>query len=194
MKTTPCSVAGCGRDQRKRGVCSMHYDRLRRSGELDLLPVLSLAERLWSRIVEQPNGCHVWVGTTAKGYGTISRGARSEGKVSTHRLVWELTNGPIPDGLDVLHHCDNPPCCQTNPTEGYPEGHLFLGTHAQNMVDRDAKGRNGAGKVQLARTHCPQGHAYDEFNTYHRPDRPGRACRTCSRESSARYEAKRRVA
>jgi hypothetical protein len=51
----------------------------------------------------------------------------------SHRAAWKLTHGPIPDGLQVLHRCDNPPCC--NPA------HLFLGTQQDNIADMHKKGR-----------------------------------------------------
>lgn len=189
MKATQCSVEGCDRTvgiHGARGLCSNHYKRLLRTGTTDPLIRPSIAQRLAVGLVRMPNGCMEWTRAKVKGngYGTI----RADGKmVVTHRLAWELANGPIPDGLWVLHHCDNPPCCQTEPTEGYPDGHLFLGTHADNMADMAAKGRHPGNGFQ-ARTHCPAGHPYDEANTYVDPTlrRNCRACRKARGEKRIR--------
>jgi len=78
--------------------------------------------------------------------------------------------------MKVLHHCDNPPCC-----EAIEEHHLFLGTQAENNADRATKGRNGD-NGEKARTHCPANHLYDEANT--RVSKNGkRQCRACDRAS-----------
>jgi len=144
----------------------------------------TVAERLARRSVERANGRLEWSGCALKdGYGLI----RVDGKtVLTHRLAWELANGPIPDGLHVLHHCDNPPCRQTEPTEGYPEGHLFLGTNEDNVADKMAKGRHAS----AGKTCCVHGHRFDEANTYHIPE-GGRGCRTCRKAAYAKATAKR---
>lgn len=72
------------------------------------------------------------------GYGMAS--VKENGKWRArrvHRVVWAEVHGPIPEGMFVCHHCDNPPCINID--------HLFLGTPADNMRDRDAKGRNARG-------------------------------------------------
>ena len=97
------------------------------------------ADRLGDKVDKSggPAACWPWSGwKSRKGYGQISTGRRTDPRVYVHRLAWELANGPVPDGLFVLHRCDNPPCC--NP------GHLFLGTIADNNRDMTMKGRHGA--------------------------------------------------
>jgi len=85
--------------------------------------------------VNQETGCHEWLGVkNNKGYGML--GYEGKRKLS-HRLAWERIHGKIPEGLCCLHKCDNPAC--NNPD------HLFLGTHYQNMMDRDAKNRGSLG-------------------------------------------------
>jgi len=112
--------------------------------------MLSVDERLTVGLIRAPNGCLEWTGATnPAGYGLM----RANGKVVlTHRLAWALANGAIPDGLQVLHHCDNPPCGQTESSDAFPDGHLFLGTDADNRADMAAKGRGrGPARLYVAR-------------------------------------------
>jgi hypothetical protein len=64
------------------------------------------------------------------GWRTTPTGVRT---VFAHRIAYELAVGPIPDGMKVLHACDNPPCC--NPD------HLSVGTQSDNVTDAMQKGR-----------------------------------------------------
>ena len=81
--------------------------------------------------VQDANGCWEWQGTRSRGYGKFSLGGKL---CRAHRFSWELAHGrPVPDGMNVLHHCDNPPCVRPS--------HLFIGTHSDNMLDSFAKGR-----------------------------------------------------
>ena len=81
------------------------------------------------------SGCWEWnKARDPRGYGATWVDGRKDG---AHRVAWALVNGPIPEGLCVLHHCDNPPCC--NPV------HLFLGTKRDNAADKVSKGRQPVG-------------------------------------------------
>lgn len=88
-------------------------------------------ERFWSRAIPEPNsGCWLWCGSVnRRGYGKAHLGHEQ----LAHRVAWKLSGGAIPRGAHVLHRCDTPSC--VNPS------HLFVGTHADNMRDKVAKGR-----------------------------------------------------
>lgn len=135
-----------------------------------------MEERLWAYV--DKSGPHwLWTGNVnAKGYGSLGRGRRDEGKILAHVAAWEVTYGPVPKGLCVLHRCDIPAC--TRPTC------LFLGTIADNNRDMCNKGRN----ANQQKTKCPYGHEYTPENTLHK--KHGRQCRICNNG----YERKRRAA
>ena len=126
--TRPCLHCGAPCKQRTRTFCSQSCARKNSARPIE--------ERFWKR-VDKNGECWNWTHRkTRDGYGYVKKFNTVTGRWSytyVHRLSWELANGPIPDGLFVCHHCDNPSCVRPS--------HLFVGTHLDNMKDRSAKGR-----------------------------------------------------
>jgi hypothetical protein len=107
-------------------------------------------DRFWEKVnkdgplcVRLGTKCWVWMGGTyLNGYGCIKI---KRHMVSVHRLSWQLANGEIPEGMFVLHKCDNRPC--VNPD------HLFLGTQQDNVDDMITKGRRPSNSVAISGEH-----------------------------------------
>jgi hypothetical protein len=130
-----CSVENCGREATKAGMCNMHYLRVKRHGNphggtKNHAP----PEERFERFLIKSDGCWKWFGKKNNGYGVFSKGSKKDGYFLAHRFSWELHNKQkIPEGMFVMHKCDNPECCN-------PE-HLMIGTPKDNTQDMLKKGR-----------------------------------------------------
>lgn len=94
------------------------------------MPTKEQTDRFWSN-VDRSGKCWVWKRfTTEKGYGKVGFSNKVQ---RAHRVAWFIAKGKIPNGLLVLHKCDNPPCVRPS--------HLFLGTAIDNTRDAMRKGR-----------------------------------------------------
>lgn len=128
--------------------------------------------RFWAKVEKaSPDDCWLWKGKKqASGYGRFT--TSDQRQISAHRIAWELTNGPIPEGLTIDHvrerGCTSRLCC--NPAHMEP-------------VSRGENSRRAA----RAKTHCINGHEFTEENTrWNKPrypnGEPTRGCRACARE------------
>ena len=143
---------------------------------------LSVRERFEAKYtrIDDADSCWLWTASTwGNGYGHMVAWGRVR---SAHRISYKLYVGDIPDGMNVLHRCDVPPCVRPS--------HLFLGTLSDNTQDSIQKGR----VRYYMPTHCRQGHEYNDANT--RLDKHGhRVCRICaSRAGRAASKERSRAA
>lgn len=137
------------------------------------------------------DGCWEWVGGCAgrDGYGRMSVGGRM---FLSHRVMYELLVGPIPEGLQLDHlcHSQDPTC----PGGLCIHRRCVRPDHLEPVTARENQMRSGSVSGRNARaTHCPSGHPYSPENTYINPASNGRCCRVC-RKAHSRAHREREVA
>lgn len=130
--------------------------------------------------MDQATGCRVWKASRNEhGYGVTAVMTKSW---LAHRLSYQEFVGPIPEGLHVLHRCDNPACIEPL--------HLFIGTDLDNARDRDSKGRRVSANAR--KTHCKHGHSFAQHGFI--SSVKVRQCRICVRNrNKAHYHKTKRT-
>lgn len=155
-------------------------------------PKPTRADLIWARVDRgSADACWPWTGPIDGrwGYGLFNYECQTE---QAHRVVYELVIGPIPDGLDLDHTCHNEdPTCGGGVCEHrrcVNPAHMEPATRAENVM------RGKSLIAELARrTHCPQGHPYNEANTWTSPNKTGgRQCRICNRDKARAARARKR--
>lgn len=132
--------------------------------------------RFYGRVGIRFYGCWEWLGTPSQLYGSFRvRGQQRK----AHRISYELAYGRIPDGMVVMHLCDNPRCVR-------PE-HLCAGTQRDNVLDMDAKKRRR--NLNSQKILCHRGH----YSWIPRPD-GGRRCVDCRRMGEEARKLRRKAA
>lgn len=183
-----CTAVGCDRGSYAKGLCALHYQRLRRHGDTTTNlnepkthaltdPALraacrpgfeSMLARLTARCEEGPEGCWLWTGALNEaGYGCFRRGPRDPaGSSLVHRATWQCLNEDPDARLHLDHLCRRRNCCN-------PE-HLDLVPARVNLT-------RGLGPIaaKSRQRRCVRGHVFDEANTYV-TKRGNRMCRKCN--------------
>ena len=135
-----CSVDGCERRHRSKGMCSMHRRRVMKHGSPHIRKKRDNGFPSREHMMENScvsessyNGvnCREWgMSINSDGYGNMTINRKN---YKSHRVMWEIENGPIEGGLHCLHHCDNRACLEIR--------HLFLGSNLDNVRDKMRKDR-----------------------------------------------------
>jgi hypothetical protein len=136
-----------------------------------------ITERFWEKVDKRPGhgpwgDCWVWAASLNNhGYGRIGFNGKNE---YAHRVAWFLQYGKWPKPF-ALHRCDTPSCVRWD--------HLFEGNHRANAQDaiQKKRTRNIPAELNLAKTHCDNGHPFSQENTYVVKKTGHRVCRECSR-------------
>ena len=183
---------GCSRGRLKRGLCSKHYSRWRKHGDVTAYhpgarpkTLEELLVGFGSLTMRAENGCLLWIGNIdLRGYGTfVWKGKRHR----AHRFLYEAQRGPVAPGLELDHLCHNQDdaCFQKDCLHRrcVEIGHLEPVPHVVNCR---------RGNTTRLRTTCWRGHLLEGSNIYIYPN-GRRRCRTCKRLNSKRWKAMRKA-
>lgn len=142
MKT--CSVTDCTGPHYAKGLCEKHYIRMRKGQDLEAKSVYQETdlERLQKKFTVADNGCWNWNFPRADGRANtfFYRGKPQ----AAYRAAYQILVGPVPDGMCLLHRCDNGLC--VNPS------HIFLGDRKDNYHDMVTKGRSNIARGEMKKT------------------------------------------
>lgn len=185
-----CTVLDCGSTAKAAGLCAAHLHRQYRYGDpLAGGPARQrdVMTRIQARYAVQENGCWLWTHQlNNKGYGLVSTGG---GKRAAHVVLYELTVGPVPDGMELDHVCHNAdPMCPgglacihrrcVNPA------HMEPVTHGENQR------RSGARQLSCRRA----GHDWTDPRNLYVDPAGGKRCAECARQSSRARVPSRKAA
>lgn len=179
-----CSTDGCERTAVARGLCMRCYDQQRRSGGYSSMPpTLTTADHFWAQVDRRkPDECWPWTGyIRPSGYAAFTYPPDGQ---HAYVYAYELHYGPVPDGHTVDHLCHTTDC--TVPSSECPHraccnpAHLTATTSRENVL----RG-NGPTAENARKTHCKNGHPFDEANTSYCKN-GSRRCKTCHRQETRR--------
>lgn len=182
-----CSFPGCLNGGRKKnGLCQAHYSQSKKGQSLVPVhtkkrrpgtPPRIICDEVMCPVPGLIGPCHIFRGGKSDGYGSVGI-ENGGGMTSVHCYIWEKENGEIPDGLVIDHQCRVRACCNVD--------HLRVVTQQVNVTENIV---GASWQKNLAKTHCPQGHPYDEANT-HVNKKGSRMCRQCMRIHCREWYAK----
>jgi len=179
-----CTVEGCDTVMRARGLCGIHYRRMRVRGTTDLPVLPTVAERFWAKVNKSGpipefnpslGNCWDWTASCNEsrgGYGQFDLDRRTR---KAHAVSWELSVGPIPDGLIMDHLCRRHVCVNPSHLEPVTDGENFhRGMHLNAIAIRTGV--------------CRWGHEQTPENTVVFPSHPEGMCLPCiERRNRARF-------
>jgi hypothetical protein len=183
-----CTVKGCDRPLNGKGLCNMHTKRMLRRGRLDLP---AAAERFWGFVPQglPADACWQWAGSVNNwGYGRMNWDGAA---IQAHRRIYELTYGPIPEGMVIDHTCHNGSGCPGGPT--CPHRSCVNPAHLELVTNKVNTQRGQAPSTVIAASgRCKNGHPFDRIEQ--RDGRTRQYCSTCRREISRRYYTRKKAA